>query len=204
MSVLVVDYGMGNLGSVSHALEECGASVTISDRPADTRSASHVIVPGVGAFHDGMVRLRDAGWIDALREAASQGVPTLGICLGMQLLAGRGDEGGAIDGVGLVGGDVQRLVPHKGERIPHIGWNEVYPNADEPLFAGLEPGTDFYFVHSYHVVPTDAAHAAATTPYCDSFVSAVRAGAAVGVQFHPEKSGRAGMQLLRNFLAWVP
>jgi imidazole glycerol-phosphate synthase subunit HisH len=201
MSVLVVDYGMGNLGSVSHALEECGARVTISDRAADTRSATHVILPGVGAFRDGMTRLREGGWIDAIGEAVAQGIPTLGICLGMQLFAARGEEGGgATDGIGLIPGDVTRLVPQKGERIPHIGWNEVYPDASEPLFAGIEPGTDFYFVHSFHFCPADRRHVAATSPYCDSFVSAVRMGSIVGVQFHPEKSGRAGMRLLRNFL----
>ncbi len=205
MSVLVIDYGMGNLGSVSHALEECGATVTISDRAADAKQASHLILPGVGAFKEGMVRLRKGGWPEAIGEAVAQGIPTLGICLGMQLFAEHSEEGGLSDGLALIGGNVNRLVPVAGERVPHVGWNEVYPEASEPLFAGIEPGTDFYFVHSFHFCPTERAHAAATTPYCDRFVSAVRSGPLVGVQFHPEKSGRAGMRLLRNFLeGWTP
>jgi len=201
MKVLVIDYGMGNLGSVSHALMECGAQVQISDRVEDLETATHVVLPGVGAFRQGMTRLTESGWPTALREAVAQGIPTLGICLGMQLFAELGHEGGETAGLGLISGQVKPLVPSKGERIPHIGWNEVYPAASEPLFEGIEPGTDFYFVHSYHLFAQERSQIAATSPYCDSFVSAVRSGPLAGVQFHPEKSGRAGMRLLRNFLS---
>ena len=130
----------------------------------------------------------------------AQGIPTLGICLGMQLFAELGEEGGHTPGLGLIAGEVKRLEPLSGERIPHIGWNEVNGEATEPLFDGIKPGTDFYFVHSFHLCPTELRQIAATSPYCKTFVSAVRSGSLAGVQFHPEKSGRAGLRLLRNFL----
>jgi glutamine amidotransferase len=200
MNVLVIDYGMGNLGSVSHALRECGAQVQISDRSDEVKKATHVVLPGVGAFAEGMTRLRQGGWIEALKATVAEGVPTLGICLGMQLLAELGHEGGETAGLGFIPGEVVRLEPERDERIPHIGWNEVYGEATEPLFDGIAPGIDFYFVHSYHLRANDRRHVVASSPYCKSFVSAVRSGPLVGVQFHPEKSGRAGMRLLRNFL----
>jgi glutamine amidotransferase len=201
MSVLVVDYGMGNLNSVRRAIENCGAAVNVSPDPRDLAGVSAVVLPGVGSFADGMGNLRRAGWEAPLREAVLRdGVPLLGICLGMQLLADRGEEGGDSKGLGLIAGDVIRLKAPAAERIPHVGWNQVHFAAAHPVFDGIPDGSDFYFVHSFHFIPKSAAHAAATTPYCGSFVSAVAAGPVVGTQFHPEKSSKTGSRLLRNFL----
>lgn len=200
---LIVDYGMGNLGSVRRALEECGSDVVISDDPVDCGRVDHIVLPGVGAFADGMTALKDGGWFDALCTAAQEDkIPLLGICLGMQLLADKGLEGRETAGLGLIPGEVRQLVPNAPEtRIPHVGWNEVHHGGVHPLFTGIPTGTDFYFVHSYHFVPGNAVDALASTPYCGSFVSAIARGTVCGTQFHPEKSSRAGFQLLRNFLA---
>ena len=132
MSVVIVDYGLSNLGSIRRSLEECGATVRVSDDPSALRSASRVVLPGVGSFADGMVNLRKGGWVTALQEAAKEDkIPLLGICLGMQLLADRGHEGGDIPGLGLLPGEVRRLEPHSpAEKIPHVGWNEIYPSGD--------------------------------------------------------------------------
>jgi glutamine amidotransferase len=204
MTVLVVDYGMGNLASIARALEQCGARVAVSDRPEAIAEAERVVVPGVGAFADAMANLRARGWVEALRRAARE-IPLLGICLGMQLLAESGTEGGEVKGLGLVPGRVVRLQPSaSGERIPHIGWNEVTPAADSRFFADIPPRTDFYFVHSYHFVTTNREDVVASTPYCGEFVSVVARGLVVGSQFHPEKSSRAGRRFLRNFLAYRP
>lgn len=202
MSVLIIDYGMGNLGSIRRSLEECGAKVLLSDDPRSLRSAVCAVLPGVGAFADGMKNLEEKGWIPAIREeVVAKGIPLLGICLGMQLLAGVGNEGGKRAGLGLIAGEARRLEPEEpGVRIPHVGWNEVHAVRPSPLFEGIPEGTDFYFVHGYHLVPADAGHLLATTPYCGGFASAVASGSVYGVQFHPEKSGRSGFGLLRNFL----
>jgi imidazole glycerol-phosphate synthase subunit HisH len=199
--VVIVDYGMCNLDSVARAVEECGGNPEVTSDPARLKAASFVILPGVGAFADAMAHLRERDLVEPLRERVlGDRVPFLGICLGMQLMASRGIEGGDTEGLGLISGTVQRLVPDAPTtRIPHIGWNNVAGGG--PLFAGISPTKDFYFVHSYHVVPDDAADVLATTPYCGGFVSAVAHDTLFGVQFHPEKSQQVGFQLLRNFLA---
>jgi glutamine amidotransferase len=201
--ILIVDYGMGNLGSVRRALEECGVDAIISNDPSDCAHADHIVLPGVGAFADGMDALTDGGWVDILRTTSQEDkIPLLGICLGMQLLADKGFEGGETVGLGLIHGEVSRLVADSLEtRIPHVGWNEVHHGGAHPLFRGILSGTDFYFVHSYHFLPDNIEDALASTPYCGSFVSAVARGNVCGTQFHPEKSSRAGFQLLQNFLA---
>jgi glutamine amidotransferase len=200
--VLVVDYGMGNLASARRSFEECGARVEVSRDPAAVRTASRIVIPGVGAFAQAMQRLRSAGWVDSIREAAAEGVPVLGICLGMQLLAEEGDEGGVAQGFGLIKARIERLVARvPSERIPHVGWNEVHPRSGIRLFDGIAPGADFFFVHSYHMVPRESSAVIATTPYCGDIVSAVQQGVVTGVQFHPEKSSRSGLRLIRNFLA---
>ncbi len=197
----IIDYGMGNLGSLKRSLEVCGASVTIADTPAAVENVTHLLLPGVGSFWDGMNHLRERGWPSAIAACVKRGVPFLGICLGMQLLAESGDEGGPTEGLGLLPGKVEKLVPHPtAERIPHVGWNEVQYQPGHPLFADIAMNSDCYFVHSYHVVPSDSCDIAARTPYCGSFVSAVSRRNVYGVQFHPEKSQSIGLRLLRNFL----
>lgn len=199
--VVVVDYGVCNLDSVRRALEECGATVDVSDDPVVLSHADRILLPGVGAFPVGMRQLADRGLDEALVREAQAGAPVLGICLGMQLLATKGTEAGGADGLGLVPATVERLEPTVGDpRIPHVGWNEVEPVEGHPLFTGIDPKTDFYFVHSYHMRCDDPTAVAATTPYVGGFTSAVTCGSVHGVQFHPEKSQAAGFALLRNFL----
>jgi len=203
VKVVVINYGMGNLGSVARALEECGADVEIADTPASLAGAERIVLPGVGAFPDAIARLKTAQWPDKISEAlGNPGVRLLGICLGMQLLANKGHEVAETAGLGLIPGEVVRLVAGEEERIPHVGWNEVRHRGDSsPLLAGIGDGTDFYFVHSYHFRAERAPDVLAMTPYCGEFVSIVGSGNVYGTQFHPEKSSRAGMQLLKNFLA---
>jgi imidazole glycerol-phosphate synthase subunit HisH len=202
VTVLVVDYGMGNLASASRSIEECGGKVLVSDTPADIGQADRIVVPGVGAFPLAMQRLREGGWVDALRRAVLvEKLPLLGVCLGMQLLADEGDEVEVTQGLGLIRGRVERIVPSsREERVPHVGWNEV-DHRGGPLFAGIPDDADFYFVHSFRFVPASDESILATVPYAGQTVAAVGNATVMGVQFHPEKSSRVGFQLLRNFLA---
>ena len=200
--VAIIDYGLGNVDSVARAVRECGGEPLITGNPAEIRTASSMILPGVGSFPDGMRELKQRGLDGVLRhEAIEEGIPLLGICLGMQLLATTGFEGGETPGLDLVPGEVRRLEPAARERVPHVGWNEVNHKADCPLFESLSSGKDFYFVHSYHLTCANPEHMAAQTPYCGEFVSCVQSGPVFGTQFHPEKSQKPGLQLLRNFLA---
>jgi imidazole glycerol-phosphate synthase subunit HisH len=203
-TVAIVDYGMCNLDSIRRAVEECGGSPVVTDDRSDIKHAARIVLPGVGSFADAMKNIRQRELDQVLVEQVREhGVPLLGICLGMQLLARRGEEGGDTDGLGLIDGEVVRLVPtERDHRIPHVGWNEVSPERDHPLFRGVAPRKDFYFVHSYHLRCSDDAQRLASTPYCGQFASAVARDAVMGVQFHPEKSQKAGFQLLRNFLAY--
>lgn len=202
-TVAVVNYGMGNVDSVVRSLEECGAEVTVTDREEDFESAGAVVLPGVGSFSDGMRCLRERGLTDVLRRHVfEKDAPFLGICLGMQLLASRGEEGGDTPGLGWVPGTVRKFTADRvGVRIPHAGWNEVNFKGRPALFEGIEPGRDFYFVHSYRFIPDAVADVLAETPYCGSFASAVQRNNIFGVQFHPEKSQKVGLRLLKNFLA---
>ncbi|MDB5098490.1 MAG: hisH [Cyanobacteria bacterium RYN_339] len=201
-TVAIVDYGMGNVDSVARAIERCGGDPVITHDPADFARASHIVLPGVGSFGLGMRNLRERGLDAVLREqVVDQRVPFLGICLGMQLLATRGLEGGETSGLGWVEGEVVRLSPSDAAlRVPHVGWNEVRHDGLAP-FEDLPSGKDFYFVHSYHFACLHAADVAATTSYGGDVVAAVRHRNILGVQFHPEKSQKVGFQLLRNFLA---
>jgi imidazole glycerol-phosphate synthase subunit HisH len=201
MNVLIINYGMGNLGSVRRSFEECGANVEITTNPEDLRRASRVVLPGVGAFSDGMKQLVRIGWADAIREVIEEKKPFMGICLGMQLLAEKGYEGGEALGLKVIPGEVVRLNSHSTEeRIPHIGWDDVCVTQTSPLFSDIPYSSDFYFVHSYHFTPACSNHIIATTPYCGGMVSAVQNDNVFGVQFHPEKSSKPGRQLLKNFL----
>lgn len=204
-NTLIVDYGMGNLGSVKRAFEECGADPLISSDPSACNRVDHIVLPGVGAFSEGMAALTAGGWVEALRAAAlKEKIPLLGICLGMQLLADKGYEGGENAGLGIIPGEVIRLMAEADTpdtRIPHVGWNEVHHSGNHPLFDGIRSGADFYFVHSFHFVPRYGDNILATTTYCGRFISAVTRDTVYGTQFHPEKSSLLGFQLIRNFLA---
>lgn len=201
--VAVVDYGMCNLDSMRRALEECGANPRVTDDPLELEQAERIVLPGVGAFADAIHNLRERKLDQALKTQAAQQIPVLGVCLGMQLLAARGSEGGINEGLGLIPGEIVKLNPTADSpRIPHVGWNEVTPNREHPLFRGIGSGKDFYFVHSYRFHCADAADALAATPYCGGFTSAVARGHVMGVQFHPEKSQKTGFALLRNFLEY--
>jgi glutamine amidotransferase len=200
--VAIVDYGLCNLDSIARAIEECGGRPCVTDNPNDLADTDSIILPGVGSYGDAMANLREKRLDTAMTErVAGDGVPFLGICLGMQLMAHKGNEGQGADGLGWIDGEVCRLEPvTPGERVPHVGWNEVEPVAHAPLFDGITPGVDFYFVHSYHLNMADEDAVQGRTPYCDSFVSAIGRDNIFGVQFHPEKSQKAGFRLLTNFL----
>ncbi len=202
--LVIIDYGLSNLGSIKRALEECGGNVLISDNPHDLKLATHIILPGVGAFKDGMKNLHRLEFDSALKKVVlKEKIPLLGICLGMQLLAEKGYEGGVTKGLGFIPGEVKLLKPtNKNERIPHVGWNEVLINKNSPLLAKIPDKTDFYFVHSYHLVPKKSEDIIGITPYCQQFVSVVMKGNVFGTQFHPEKSQYWGFQVLKNFLSY--
>lgn len=200
--VAIIDYGMGNLDSVARAIEECRGNPVITERAEDLKDANYIILPGVGSFGDGMRNIKALGLEPILKEEVLQnGIPLLGICLGMQLLASCGYEGGKAAGLDLIPGEVLRFLPDRpGVKIPHIGWNEVVLERSHPLFAGIPSGKDFYFVHSYHFVCESQEDILSRTPYCGGFVSGVQRGNVLGVQFHPEKSLQVGLKLLSNFL----
>lgn len=208
MKVGVVDYGVGNLGSVLRALEELRAAPVLVDRPVDLHTCDSLILPGVGSFADCARALADGGWTSALRdEVNGHGRPLLGVCLGMQLLADSSTEGVAegdtVAGLGFVPGRVRHLRELGCTlRVPHVGWNGITRTpSGAGLFDGIADGTDFYFVHSYAFTPDDPADVLATTEHGVPVTAAVRRGHVWGTQFHPEKSSRAGFRLLRNFLA---
>lgn len=203
MKTLIVDYGLCNIDSVKRAVEECGGTAVISNDPFEASVSDRIILPGVGNFSEAMHALRTSGWETALRrEVMENKIPFLGICLGMQLIATQGTEGGDTEGFGFIPGRVLLMSSNNGGmRIPHVGWNEVHQSRDSSLFEGIPDRQDFYFVHSYHFVPQSKDDALATTPYCGNIVAAIGRGNVFGTQFHPEKSLHAGFRLLRNFLA---
>jgi len=200
--IAVVDYGAGNLVSIDQALTAVGADVVFARDAAGVRGAHALVVPGVGAAEPAMARLEAAGLTAPVRAWASGDRPFLGICLGLQLLFDASDEDGATT-LGIVPGRAVRL--DDAPTLPHIGWNQVRRTRPHPLFDGIDDGSDFYFVHSYAGHPTAAASDAilATTDHGGTFVSAVARRSLLGVQFHPERSGRDGLRLLANFVALV-
>jgi len=197
-AIAIIDYRMGNLRSVEKGFAAAGVpGVGITGDPAVVARARGIVLPGVGAFRDAAANLASSGMREVLLERVAAGVPLLGICLGMQLLATVGLEDGEWDGLGLVPGVCERLPG--GVKVPHIGWNTVeYPRASA-LFDGIEAGGAFYFVHSYHLVPADPSAVIGSTDHGIRFAAAVQSGAVFGVQFHPEKSSETGLGLLRNF-----
>lgn len=201
--VCVINYGLGNLRSVENALRAVGASVRVVHTPEEVSSADRLILPGVGSFNEGMRNLRDSGLAEAICSAAQSGTPLLGICLGMQLLASHGEEGGNSSGLGLIPGVVKRFANDADLRIPHMGFNEVFPLKTCPLFDEVADGSDFYFVHSYHVVVDDLNDGLASARYGEPFMAAIHRANVFGTQFHPEKSQSQGLQLLKNFCLFV-
>src|SRR3989344_8315875 len=201
--VVIIDYGMGNLFSVKNALEAIGVEAKISNEPDDLRRAVQIILPGVGAFPDGMKNLKNLDIIPILEEEVlEKKKPFLGICLGAQLLAFQGEEHQLTDGLGWIKGRVRRFqVDESKFRIPHIGWNDVFPKKDNILFKNVHPPI-FYFVHSYHLVPEDQSVIVATSEYGETFAAALPKENIFGVQFHPEKSQKNGLRILENFLAY--
>jgi glutamine amidotransferase len=200
----VIDYGAGNLRSVVRALQHIGATLTVTSDPDVARAAPVVVLPGVGATLDTMQSLQRLGMQQAIGEIIRAGTPFLGICVGMQVLCEQSEEFGTHDCLGVVGGSVRRLPD--GQKVPQIGWNQVrYANAagEHPLFAGIPDESDFYFVHSYYCDLADDRLIAGATDYGKSFPSALLRDNLAGVQFHPEKSGRWGLQLLANFVSWA-
>jgi glutamine amidotransferase len=203
LEIAVVDYGMGNLRSVSKALEHVapGARVMVTADPRTILSSERIVVPGQGAMPDCMRQLGESGAREAVIAAARE-KPFLGLCIGMQMLFERGEEGDT-PGLGLMPGRVPRLAA-PGLEIPHMGWNEVFQARPHPLWQGIADRTRFYFVHSYYPAPRDASLTAATCVYGAPFTCAVARDNIFAVQFHPEKSQSAGLQLLSNFVNWRP
>jgi glutamine amidotransferase len=200
----VIDYGAGNLRSVARALTHVGADIVVTSDPAVVRAAPAVVLPGVGATLDTMQSLHRLNVADAIVEAIHAGKPFLGICVGMQVLCEESEEFGAHRCLGVLPGTVRRLPD--GQKVPQIGWNQVRYRAgatEHPLFAGIADGSDFYFVHSYYCDIGDSDAIAGTTDYGLQFPSALIRGNMAAVQFHPEKSGKYGLQLLTNFAAWA-
>jgi imidazole glycerol-phosphate synthase subunit HisH len=203
LKIAVVDYGMGNLRSVAKALEHVApqAEVRVTADPEEILSCEKVVVPGQGAMPDCMRQLAASGARDAVLEAART-KPFLGICIGLQMLFERGEEGDT-PGLGLLAGSVPRFSV-TGLKIPHMGWNEVMQARPHPLWEDIASGSRFYFVHSYYPAPANAALTAATCVYGAPFTCAVARDNIFAVQFHPEKSQSAGLQLLSNFVRWRP
>jgi imidazole glycerol-phosphate synthase subunit HisH len=199
-SVLIIDYGMGNLRSVEKALESVGCRPAISGDPDEILRADKLILPGVGAFGDAMENLRRSSLDKAISEAVRAGKPLLGICLGLQLLFSESEEFGIHKGLGLLPGKVRKFhVP--GLQVPHIGWNQIERLQQNPLLAGIPEGSYFYFVNSYYVDPEIPEHILSLTSYGIQFCSIACKDNVWGAQFHPEKSQAMGKRLLRNFLA---
>ncbi|GCE24640.1 imidazole glycerol phosphate synthase subunit HisH [Dictyobacter alpinus] len=199
--IAIIDYGAGNIHSIEKALEHVGAQVQVTDDPQVVKNAQAVVLPGVGSGGSAMARMTSQGLDEAIREATFQGKPFLGICLGMQLLADHHAEG-EVDGLRLFRGTVRRI-PH-GPKIPHMGWNQIQALQTElPIFVDIPADAYFYFAHSYYVEPQDQNGVAAVTNYGSPYCSVIATDQVWGTQFHPEKSGDVGLQLLKNFVKWV-
>lgn len=198
--IVIIDYGMGNVGSVLNALTYLKLDAKVSRDPQDIERASHLILPGVGAFAEGMKKLEEYNLIPLLTEQViAKKKPILGICLGMQLLMESGEEHGHHQGLGWLKGTVRRFrVDETALRLPHIGWNEVAPKEGSKLLVGTEPNI-FYFVHSYVVEPTDSSIVSGVGTYGEEFPATLEFGNIFGAQFHPERSQKSGITLLQNF-----
>lgn len=196
--IAIIDYGAGNLRSVEQAFKRLGTAVQVTGDPSVIEAADGVILPGVGAFADAMDALKSSGLIPIICEMAASGRPFLGICLGMQALLEGSEEGPGVSGLGLIPGYVRKL-PNRGLKIPHIGWNSFQAKKNSELFKGLPENPYAYFVHSFACEASEPSDVLAETVYGVSFHSAIQRGNVFGVQFHPEKSGKVGEIILRNF-----
>lgn len=196
-SIAIVDYGVGNLKSIANALAYLGLSTQITGEKGDLERSDAILLPGVGAFPDAARKLRDTGLDQVVIDQAKREKPILGICLGMQLLFDWGEEGERCQGLGLIGGSVERIkTPLK---LPHIGWNTLEFPGKSPLFRGIESGSAVYFVHTYAARVARKEDLLAVTDYGGSVTAAVGRGSVFGCQFHPEKSGEVGLAILKNF-----
>jgi len=202
MPIAVVDYGAGNLGSVVNALEHLGVPHLVTDDPATILAAEGVIFPGVGATADAMANLRARGLVDVLRAVAAGDRPLLGVCVGQQVLFSTSYEGDPHPCLGIFPGAVRRF-PDAELIVPHMGWNNVTLRHAHPLFAGIPDGTEFYFVHSYYCDPEDDTIILGEADYGTPFAAAIARGSVMATQFHPEKSGRWGLEIYRNFVRLV-
>jgi glutamine amidotransferase len=198
--IAIIDYGLGNLRSVIRGLEKAGANAVITSDKEEIAAADGLVLPGVGAFHEGMDQL---GPLKDVVIEATRDVPLLGICLGMQMLMDTSEEHGVHPGLGLIPGRVRRFPRRTGQKVPHMGWNSlVIEQSDNPLFAGFGPDEYVYFVHSFYA-DTSPEYTLTSTEYICSFSSSVGCGNSYGVQFHPEKSGAIGLCLLNNFIGMI-
>jgi len=201
VSIGIVDIGLGNLGSLRQAIHSQGWDVVFVSDPGDLHELTHLFLPGVGAFKTAIERLHRAKLFAAIRRFADEGNPIMGICLGMQLLADWGSEGGDTDGLGLIPGFVSRI-DAPGMRLPHVGWNNAHQVQCHPVLNGIRNDVDFYFVHSYRFAAGKSNHVLARTEYGEFFPSIISKENIVGVQFHPEKSQANGIRLIDNFCSW--
>jgi len=204
--IAIIDYRAGNLTSVKLAFETLAIEATITDSPETILNAERVVFPGVGAAGAAMANLEALGLVETIRTVVAQGTPLLGICLGTQIIFDHSDEDGGVDCVGLIPGNVTRFAPSNPyDKVPHMGWNRVRQKARHPIFEGIADNSEFYFVHSYYPAPSDPEWALGATDYADvTFVSVLAKHNLVATQFHPEKSGRVGLRLLKNFTEWIP
>jgi len=202
--IAIIDYRAGNLTSVRLACESLGLDAKITSDPVVIKAAKHVIFPGVGAAGAAMGHLRELELIDILRAVVDYGTPFLGICLGTQIILEHSEEDGGVDTVGLLKGDVRQFRPSDPlVKVPQIGWNTVKQKRPHPIFDGIEDESEFYFVHSFHPAPTEQNCILGETEYADvTFASVMGRNNLVATQFHPEKSGRIGLRLLKNFSDW--
>jgi len=196
--IAIIDYGMGNLMSVSKALDHLDIGNQVTDDPCDLETATGLILPGVGAFGDAMRELETKGLVEPIREQAKAGKPLLGICLGMQLFMDSSDESPDARGLGLIAGNCKRFESDE-LKVPHMGWNTISKQADVPVLKNIPNGDYFYFVHSYYVCPDDEACMGALTEYVLPFTSILWSGNIMATQFHPEKSQSSGLKILKNF-----
>lgn len=197
----IVDFGLGNLRSLHKALEHLGAACELTGDPARLAAAERLILPGDGHFGDTMRELRERGLDTMLTDFAASGRPLLGICIGMQIMMESSEEAPGVAGLGLFEGTVRRFQSET-LKIPHMGWNTVRQAAPSPLFAEIREDEYFYFIHSYHVAPSDAAVIAGETEYAARFPAIIARGNVFATQFHPEKSARPGLRMLENFVAY--